>query len=435
MATQLLAFLPAAVQATIQDGILERKMYDAMKPLLLWRGLCEQEKHPGGVGERIIKTRSGLIVPDTEATAKRTPGVDPGLVTRSVEQFSYQVAPYGKSLDIHLPASWLAQYSRFLDDTQALGFHAAQTMGRICRNRLLAAYGGGNSFAMTGATSTALVVKDATGFDTVMVNGVPIAVSVSNPLPITIAGVAKSVTACDLTTNTLTLSVSSTWSQYDAVVRVDAAIVVRQADRATDRLIVAGDVATAKTFRNAAALMRIANVPALDGSRDGLYGCFVDPQTETALLTDAEFHDAIQREGVTDPNSPFASGKIGVYGGIMFIRNTEMTKLAADSEYQTTIHRSIMFGAQPLIEAYIPEAEFAMAVPQGGIAGSNHFKMPLDDKGVLTLVLRAPMDRAGEVLSTSWLGNVDYAVPSDVFNQAGAARFKRCAVIHTAGPA
>lgn len=435
MPVQNVAFLPAAVQATIQDGILERKMYDAMRPLLLWRSLCEQALHPGQIGEKVIKTRSGLIVPDTEASALRQPGADPSVVARSVEQFAYQLKPFGKSLDTHLPASYLAQYSRFLDDMNALAFHAAQTVGRICRNRLLAAYGGGNSFAMTGATSTTITVKDATGFDTVIVNGSPVAVSAINTLPITIAGVAKVVTACDLVNNILTLSASTTYAQYDAVVRADAATVVRQADRTSDRLIVAADVATAKTYRNAAALLRINNVPAMDGSRDGLYGCFVDPQTETSLLADPEFHDSIQKEGVTDPNSPFSTGVIGTYGGIKFLRNTEMTKLAADTEYQTTIHRSIMFGAQPLIEAYIPEAEFAAAIPMGGIAGSNHFKMPLDDKGVMTLVVRAPLDRAGEVISSSWLANVDYAVPSDIFNQTGAARFKRCAVIHTAGPA
>lgn len=443
MAILNVTFLPAALQATIQDGLLERKMMDAMKPLLLWRGLCERVRHPGQIGERVVKTRSGLIAPDTEATAKRTAGQDPSTVTRSIEQFSYQIAPYGKALDVHLPSSFLAQSSRFLDDTGALGFHAAQTVGRICRDRLFRAYGGGNTFATTGATSTSLVVKDVSGFDQVIVNGVPTAVSASNPLPITVTGVANAVTAVVANNGstspatgpgTLTIT-STTWAQYDAVVRADAATMVRQADRTSDRLIVAGDTATAKTFRNAAALLRINNVPALDGSRDGLYGCFVDPQTETALLVDPEFHDSIQREGVTDSGSPFSSGVIGTYAGIKFIRNTEMPKIAADSDYQTTIHRSIMFGAQPIIEAYVPEEEFAAQVSAGGIATSNHYKMPLDPEAVLTLVVRAPMDRAGEVVSCSWLGNLDYAIPSDIFNQTGAARFKRCAVIHTAGPA
>lgn len=436
-----LAFLPTAIAGTIQDGILERKMYEALKPLLLWRGLCQQERHPGQIGELVTKTRTGLITPDDEVSAKRTAGSDPATVTRSVEQFSYQVQPYGKSLDIHLPASYLAQYSRFMDDTQALGFHAAQTMGRICRNKLLLAYGGGNTFTTDNpGSTTSVVVKDCAGFDTVMVNGKPVAVSGSNPLPVTIGGTARNVTACvadDASSppkgpGTLTISAALDYAQYDTVVRGDAATVVRQTDRANDHLIVSGDTATAATFRNAAALLRANNVPALDGSRDGVYGCFVDPQIETALFADDEFHDAIKAQGLT---GPFADGAVGDYAGIRFIRNTEMTKLAADSHYQTTIHRSLMFGMEPIIEAFIPEAEFAAAVPMGGIAMANHYKMALDPMAVMTMVLRAPLDRAGEVVSASWLSNVDYCIPSDSLNAVSSSRFKRCAVIHTAGPA
>lgn len=438
---QNLSFLPAAIQNVIQDGILERKMYDALKPLLLWRNLAAKEKHPGQIGERVIKTRSGLIQPDTEQTALRTPGTDPATVTRSIEQFSYQVAPYGKALDVHLPSSYVAQYNRFLDDTNALGFHAAQTVGRIARGRLVRAYGGGNSFAMTaGSAVTALAVKDIAGFDQVMINGQLVAVSAGTPLPCTLSGttavnviaVTPNVTGAKSGLGTLTLAVAATWAQYDALVRVDAAVVVRQGGRATDHAIIASDTATAATFRQAAATLRNNNVPSLDGSRDGLYGCFIDPQVEQALFADAEFHNAIQAEGLT---GAFASGAIGDYGGIRFIRNTEMPKLAQDTEYQTTIHQSLMFGADPLIEAYIPEEVFADQVTMGGIASSNHFKMPLDELAVMTMVIRAPIDRAGEVISASWLANIDYAVPSDSQNQTGVARFKRCALINVAGPA
>lgn len=424
-----LAFLPTALQNTIQDGILERKMMDALKPLLLWRGLCQRERHPGNIGEKVTKTRTGLITPDTEASAKRTAGSDPGSVTRSVEQFGYQVTPYGKSLDIHLPSSYVAQYSRFLDDTAALGFHAAQTVGRIARGRLIAAYGGGNTYATAaGTTSTAVAVKDSTGFATVMVNGSPVAVSVSNPLPCHLGGVAVNVVAVVDATH-VTLAATATWAQYDALTADDAATVIREGGRSTDHLLVAGDTATAKTFRSAAATMRSMNVPGLDGTVNGLYGCFVDPQTETALFADAEFHDAIKAIGL---EGPFASGAIGDYAGIRFIRNTETTKLTGD---QATIHESLMFGSEPLIEAYIPEAAFAAEVQMGGIASANHYKMPLDPDAVMTMVVRAPQDKAGELVTASWLANLDYAVPTDSLNQAGAQRYKRCALIHTAGPA
>lgn len=427
-----LASLPTAVAGAIQDGLLEKKLYESLRPMLLWRGLCSQERHPGQIGERVTKTRDGLIQPDDATTALRSPSSDPGSVTRSLEQFGYQIKPYGKTIDCHLPSSWLAQENRFLSDSGALAFHAAQTMGRICRDAILAAYGGGNTFATTGATSTSLVVQSAVGFDTVMVNGAPVAVSVSNPGTLTLGSTSYTYTAVNLGTNTITLSSSQTWSQYDAVVRSDAARVVRQTSRATDRLIVAGDTPTIATFREAAAYMRTHNVPGIDGVVGGLYGCFVDPHVENALFADAEFHDAVNAQAIT---GQLAEGVVGTYAGIKFIRQTEMPTITATAPYQATIHRSLVFGAEVAIEAFIPESEFQNQVPAEGIATTNHYKTALDPAAVMSMVVRAPMDKAGQVLSLSWLSNADYCIPTDSKALTGTQRFKRAVVVHTAGPA
>jgi hypothetical protein len=179
--------------------------------------------------------------------------------------------------------------------------------------------------------------------------------------------------------------------------------------------------------------MRNDNVPAIDGSRDGVYGCFVDPPTEAALFADPEFHDAIKAQGLT---GPFADGALGDYAGIRFVRNTEMTKLSPDgTNLLATIHESILFGGEPGIEALHPRVGVRARGSRGGIALANHYKMPLDPDAVLTMVVRAPMDKAGEVVSVCWLANLDYAIPSDSLNLTGPARFKRCKLIHTAGPA
>lgn len=436
-----LAFLPTAVAGTIQDGILEAKLYESLMPMLKWRGLCSQERHPGKIGERVTKTRDGLIQPDTAASARRTAGQDPGTVTRSLEQFSYQIAPFGKGLDIHLPASFLAQASRFLSDTGALAFHAAQTMGRVCRDAILAAYGGGDTFTTNEpAAVTSVAVKDCTGFDTVMVNGKPEPVSVSNTLAITINGTAKLVSACvadDASSpptgpGVLTITVAMDYAQNDRVLRTDAPRIVRQGSRATDQLIVAGDTPTIATFREAVAYMRTHNVPGIDGVVGGMYGVFVDPHVENALFADAEFHDAIQSKGIEGPFSELA---IGDYAGMRFIRNTEMPVLADDADYQAHIHRSLVFGGDVAVEAFIPEADFQNEVIPEGIATANHYKTALDDKGVMTMVIRAPLDRAGEVVSASWLANADYCVPTDSKALTGTQRVKRAVLVHTAGPA
>lgn len=433
---QTIANLPLAISGVIQDGILERNMMQALKPALLWRNLFTRHRHPGRIGERVIFTRDGLITPDSALTAARTPGNDPALVVRSVEQFQYQVKPYGKSLDIHMPSSFLAQTSRFESDTNALGFHAAQTMGRIARDALFAAYGGGNTFAPNlGSATTTLVVQDATGFDTVVVNGVPVAVSATNPGSLSIQGAANvTYTAVNLTTNTITLSANQTWSQYDSIVRSDAPLIKRQNNRTSDRLLVAGDTPAFQIFRDTAAYMRGHNVPGINGVVGGMYGCYVDPDVENALFNDAEFRQAVAAVGNT---GVYAEGTIGVYAGIQFMRmpKSESKIIANAAPYQTTIHRSIMFGQDVGIEAFIPEADFESEVVSAGVARLNHFKMPLDPDAVMTMVIRAPLDKAGEIVSASWLSNVDYAIASDLAAITGTQRLKRAVLIHTAGPA
>lgn len=437
----VLAFLPTAVAGLIQDGILERRLLPALKPALLWRSICAPERHNGREGEVVIKTRTGLIAPSTAAEARRSPGVDPGTLARSVEQFSYQCAPYGKSVQTHLPTSFVAQANRFMDDTQALMFQGAQTLGRMARSAMLAAYRGGDTFTTTDpGSTTSVVVKDCTGFDTVVVNGRVVPVSSTNTLAVTIGGTARLVSACVADDGsspatgpgTLTITSALDYAQYDAVVRADAPKVVRQGGRSTSRALVSGDTPTIASFRQAAAQLRMNNVPSLDGTLSGPYGCFVDAHVESALMADPEFHNAITAQGLT---GPFADGAMGDYMGIRFIRNTEMSILASDSEYQAHIHESFMFGADVAIEAFIPEAEFAREVPLEGIASANHYKMPIDSHGALTLVVRAPLDAAGEVITSSWLANLDYCVPTDVKALTGTARHKRAVVIQTAGPA
>jgi hypothetical protein len=441
MATPLLGFLPDSLASVIQDGILERKIQDALKPILPWRSLCSQERHPGRIGERVIKTRTGLIQPSTQAAVKRVPGQDPPLLTSSVEQFSYQIAPYGGALDIHLPSSYLAVENFFLEETGKLVFHAAQTVGRICRTQIFAAYGGGDTFTTNNPGSvTAVTVKDVTGFDTVMVNGTPVAVSVTNTLAVTIGGVAKLVSACVANDGSspprgpgvLTITVAITYAQFDQVIRTDAPKIIRQNSRATDHLIVAGDTATIATFRQAAAYMRTHNVPGIDGQIGGLYGCFVNPNIENALFADLEFHNAINAQAIT---GVFEEGTIGVYAGIKFMRITELDILTPDSDYQTTIHKSLMFGGDVAVEAFIPESEFALEVVPEGVATNMHYKTAIDPMGVMTLVVRAPQDRAGEIVSASWLANCDYAIPTDAKALTGTQRVKRAVVVNVAGPA
>lgn len=439
MADLNLAFLPAALQGIVFDGWLESALQEALYTTHLWRQLCVQERHRGGIGEQVTKTKPGLIPPQTEAEIRINRGQEPGIVTPSYEQYTYKLRTGAKSMELDIPTNWVAAIPKILSDIRAFYEFAAHTLSRVCRSRVYAAYGAGDTFATaSGAASTSVEVQDVTGFDKVIVNGIAVDVSVSNPLPILIGGVARNVTAvapADSSSppqgpGTLTISAAHTWALHEAVVRVDAPKIIRAAGRVTDRLLVAGDVATFAPFRSAVAFLRDNNVPGVDGTRNGPYGAFVDGMTEAALLGDVEFRQAFQGR----PETPaIRDGVIGQYGGIIFYRNTDMPTLSG-SPLQTTIRRSIVFGADVAIEAYAPEQDFETAPPDVmEVALNMHYKRKLDLAGVMTAIFRAPLDALGRSVLMSYVTNYDYCIPTDVKAIGTVHRHKRAVVIHTAG--
>jgi hypothetical protein len=417
----------------IEEGVIERELMQSLRPALLWNQCVETRLHQGGIGELVSMTREGLITPSTEAEAELAAGADPTAVTRSREQFSYRVKSYSKYLDLNAPSSYLAAANTFLPGLNALGFQGMQSINRIRRDRMFAAYAGGNSFATAaGAAATALVVADATGFGEVIVDGVVTAVSSTNPGTLALAGTNRTYTAVDTSTNTITLSSAQTWSQYDSVVRSDATPVFRQSSRATDRLVVAGDTPTMATFRDAAAWLRGQNVPGMDGTPTGDYWCFIDSDVENALNADTEFRSAINGGGLA---LQAAAGILGRYAGIVFVRQpkSESKIIASSAPYQTTIHRSIMVGGGgALVEAYVPE-ESLVSHGQPYVGGS-HYRVSVTE--ALSVVLQAPTDKLGRKVVASWIGNMGWGAPTDINNATGSSvRHKRAVAIHTAGPA
>lgn len=416
-----------------QNGLVERALMQPLAPMQLWDLLIERKQFPLGIGETLIMTRDGLITPSSRAVVTILPGNNPPTVSRSREAFSLTVEKQGSSMEHYLPNASLAAVNTFLEDLGKLAFHCAHSINRIRRDVFLAAYGGGNSFATAaGSAVTALVVADATGFETVMVNGAPATVSATNPGTLLLAGTSRTYTGVNLGTNTITLSSAQTWAQYDSVVRSDATPVFRQTSRATDRLIVPGDVATLATFRSAALWMRGQNVPGINGSPDGDYVAMINTDVEDQLMQDSEWRSAVNGAGLAPA---LANGMLGRYAGIQFYRvaksESAITPLAG--AYQANIHRSVVVGGGgSVIEGYLEPGQLVSA--GGAVATAAHFRQPIGPG--LQIVSRAPQDPLGELVLNSWGGYLGWTVPSDIYNATGnAARFKRGVAIHTAGPA
>lgn len=405
---------PASLQNIIQNGLLERTYEEALIPQFLYRGLCTKRPVNANIGETIIFTRTGLLVP-TETPL--TPGTDPSPEEYTVEQYSLTIAQYAKTMDTHMLSSAVALASKFLENNQKLAINAAQSLNRVCRNKLYNAYLSGNTKAVgAGTASTSLVVADANGFTTVLVNGKQEAVSASNPLAISIAGGSPvNVVAVNSATKTLTLESAQTWSDGASVVATNAPLILRPNARATTAAVTSSDKATLGLFLDAVAALRANNVPTFGG----YYAAHIDPTTERQLFADADFREAYRGRG----DSPvWRDASLGRFAGIDWVRNTETPTTTGTGGL--TIRRPMVCGADCCIEGpfegmgtLLGEANVAQGVVQmvQGIA----------------FIQRPPLDRLQQVIASSWSWVGDYAVPTDA-TTGTPAQYKRCVVIEHA---
>ena len=402
--------VPAAIRAIVQNGLVDAVFKAALVPDFLYPRISDVEPVSSGVGDTLTKTRRGLLTPTTTGLGGAT---DPSPSTYSIEQFSLVIDQYAGTIDTNLLQSAVAAQKKYLEDVAALGTQAAQSLNRIARARLFAAYGGGVTFVPTGGgSSTTLVVDDASGFDRVLVNGVPTAVSAGSPLNITINGVANTVVGCNLGTNTLTLGTTVATTTGWVVAAANASSIVRAGARTSQYTLTAGDVATFANFRSAVARLRQMAVPTIDG----YYVAHIDAVTEAQLFNDADFKQALQ--GRVD--SPvFQDLSIGRFGGIDWVRNIEApaaTKtLGAGS---LTVRRALVAGAGSLIGGqFTDEANLLGQVAEDGVAtqaASNVSLMDAGDTGFqVAMIVREPQDRLQQVIASTWSWIGDFCVPSD----------------------
>lgn len=409
--------LPAAIQAIMQNGLLYRAFEDALAPEFLFPSIATPRPWQGNVGDTGTFTRAGLLAP---VTTPLVVGNDPNAATYSVEQYSLTMNQYANTVDTNMLQSAMTLASKFVEDAQTLAINAGQSLNRIARNKLYAAYRGGQSWVVTaqGSASTTCVVDDATGFSTVMVNGVPTAVSGTNPLTVTVAGSANTVTAVNLGTNTVTLGTAVTQVVGDAVVSAAAPTVVRAGARATAKAITSGDVATMALFRSAVQRLRSMNVPTVNGN----YVAHIDATTEAELFADSDFKSAYQGRGDSEV---FQTMSLGTFAGIDWVRNIEAETKAST----VTVHRPIVVGRDSLISGPFENMGSLLAAVQGPTPA---IEMIGPAAGVqVAYIVRPPQDRLAQIVAQTWSWVGDFAVPSDV-STGDSALYKRAVVVEHA---
>ncbi|MFF0864167.1 hypothetical protein ACFYUV_20580 [Nonomuraea sp. NPDC003560] len=412
--------VPTAIRAMLQNGLLDRTFQDALRPEFIFPAIADSESWMGGVGDTKTFTRKGLLTPVTTPIT----GSDPSAATYGIEQWSVTMDQYANSVDTNLLYSSMALQSKYLADVQTLGINAGQSLNQIARNKLYAAYAGGRTWCTTaGSSDSSIIVQSVNGFTHVMVNGVPTPVSASNPLNVTIEGVANTVTGVNTSTNTLTLGTARADVVGDYLVAANAPTTIRPTgDTAYD--LTASNTVTFAHFRAAVTRLRKMNVPTVNG----YYVAHVDPDTEAQLFADSEFRDLYQGRGDSEV---YRELSIGRFGGIDWVRNNECPTLLGGSAGNVTVHRPIIMGAGALIAA--PFAEMGSLLGGTGVEDVPEITMANVATGVdVALIVRPPSDRLQQNVSTTWSWVGDYGVPSDSLVNNDAALYKRAVVIEHA---
>ena len=453
----------AQVRALVQDNALERAFHDALFPRTLFRAEATPKKWPAGVGDVIVQSRKGLIQVDARPVQ---PGNDPAVGTYQVEQWTSQLAQYGKAIDTDMPTSMVAIQDLFLTNVHQLGLHAAQTMNRLARNRLYAAALSGQTVVDTAASSTSTIhVARLNGFtrarnpNTANASQVKFDyVSSSNPLTVTIydngAAVTNYVTGYvpdnpgdEFGPGKLTLQNAVTNVAARAYIyAADKTFLVRSGGAQSIDAISSANIPTLADLRSAVAYMRQSNVPTY---ADGAYHGHLDPTSEAKFFQDTEF----QRLFTSIPEHfAYADFAISRVMNTVLMRNEECpvpsTVVGQDTATYsaldpfpgelyaggttsgTPIHRVLITGQEAIFEYY---QDLEQILTEAGINGKvGEFNITNNSIEVHTdrvqLVIRAPLNRFMDRVSSAWKFIGDWALPTDSVTP-GAARFKRTCVI------
>lgn len=450
------------VRAIVQENILERAFHDALFPRLLFRGEAAAIAWPAGIGDSQIFSAPGLIPVDQRPLV---PGTDPTPVTYPMEQWAAQIQQYSGTIDTHMPTSMMAIIDLFLRNAHQLGMQAARTMNGVVRNRMYAAALSGWTVADGAqAAVTSLRVKRLNGFTRArnpQTTGASLVkfdtVSASNPLSITV----RDTSPADVTRNVIGYIPDTPGDeQGPGVILIDSAVTV--SDRAyvysADRTAmvrpgggnkvddVTGDSPTLSDVRAMISNFWAQNVPE---HPDGRFHCHMDPMSQAKIFGDPEYQRLMQSLPDYYPYKQFALGELL---NTVFYRNSECpnsdtviggstaTYDARDPFVGELYHNGLstgnkvhrmLFSAQGGVMEYYSDMQGL--ITEAGMNGVQTDPRIVNN-GIeifaerIQMIIRAPLNRLQDQVSTSWKFMGDWPVRTDAAT-GGAARFKRFGVI------
>ena len=453
------------IRRLVQEGILERAFHDALFPKLLFRGEALPQKWPENVGDSAIFTGVGLIKPKLRPLQ---PGNDPTPSEYPKEQWTASILQYADSIDTHMPTSINAIANLFLRNAQQLGLGAGMSLNRLVRNQLYNASLSGHTVADGALGPVATIrVKRLNGFTTArrpdLANGEPVRfdpVSGNNPLSIQIfdtagpAFVTRAVTSFtadnagdEIGPGTITFTGGNvTVLDRAAVIADDRARLVRVGGGNSVDSVGSNDLLRLADIRAAVARFWQTNVPE---QPDGRFHCHLDPTSQSQVFGDPEF----QRLLTSLPDHyMYADFALGQLLGTVFFRNSEnpLAETVADGDVTafdlddpfageltalgtaagTPIHRPLFVGQGGILEYW---QDLMALITEAGVAGKVG-EFDINNNGIdvytdrIQLIIRQPLNRLQDMVSSSWKFIGDWPVRTDV-TTGDAARYKRELVI------
>jgi hypothetical protein len=465
MASGIVLGIPPSILQLVQTGLLERAFHDALFPALLYRQEALFEEWVAHVGTQVIMSRPGLLSP---AIVPLIPGNDPVPQTLTYEQWIVTMARYGSSIDTHMPTSVLSNADQFLRNIQQIGLQAGQTINRIARNSLFQPYLQGQTMStvVTASTDTQIQVASVNGFQNVVqpaTNVRPFAVSSANPLAITIQSGATTLTntvvgvQLNNPNDPNSPGVLLLGSQVGAIVAARSpvlstvsTVIIRAGGGSGVDAISASDTMTLQDINNSVQVLRTNNIQPHD---DGWYHGHLPPIMNSEVFADP----AWQRLNTALPDhSNYKQGFLNPTLGVLFYLNSESptpqtttglvstgnagAQYAFDIGAEVTnnlgvnINRTIITGKGALIERGFDESQY---IGEAGVTGKiGEFDVVNNGLSIGTdrirLVIRSPLDRLQDVVSSTWSISTAFAAPSDITATSGPALYKRAIVIESA---
>jgi hypothetical protein len=445
------------IRALVQDNLLERAFHDALFPRLLFRSEAQPQLWPANVGDTMVFTGTGLITPKARPLA---PGSDPPPSTYQNEQWDATLQQYADSIDTHMPTSIVAIANLFLRNAQQLGMSAGMTMNRIVRNRMYNAASSGWTVADgTQGSSTTIRVKRLNGLTKArnpnLAAGSNVrfsTVSTNNPLlvNITAIGTTRNIVGFtpdnpgdELGPGTITLDVAIAVTDRDVVATVDRTSMVFVGGGTRTDDIGSGDVLLLANLRTAVARFWSQNVPEMP---DGRFHAHMSPTSQTQIFADAEFQRLLTSLPDYYMYKQFAVGEIL---NTVVLRNSECPvpetvtggstatfslddpfapELFSNGNSSTGVRmeRPLLCGQGSIFEYY---QDLSGLVTEAGVVGKIGTPT-INNNGIeimterIQLIIRAPLNRLQDLVSTSWKFIGDWPVRTDAA-VGDTARFKR----------